>query len=388
MNNSNYPLPLWSFPDCPRPPNWGIDWDKILTELEWLKPLKNCPQSPIYHAEGDVLTHTCMVCEALVSSEQWRQLEPIKRSLLFAAALLHDIGKPAHTTIESEGQISSKGHVRQGARMARKVLWEMKVPFFEREQIVNLIQLGGLPLWFWDKNNPQRAIIQASLISQCDLLAILATADVRGRICADQSQLLEKIEFFQEYCQEHQCLTQAWQFPSDYSRFIYFQKEAGNPYYEAYDDTQCEVILMSGLPASGKDTWIQENSSNLPVISLDQIRQNLKISPTQDQGVVINHAKEIARNYLRSSQSFIWNATNTTRSLRAGLIHFLAEYKAKIKIVYLETGYEELLRRNAQREDPVPVSVIEKLASRLDIPNITEAHHVTWMIESPIFDQV
>jgi putative nucleotidyltransferase with HDIG domain len=47
----------------------------------------------------------------------------IARSVLFAAALLHDIAKPAATQIESDGTISSKGHVLQGAKMAQQILW-------------------------------------------------------------------------------------------------------------------------------------------------------------------------------------------------------------------------------------------------------------------------
>jgi len=132
---------------------------------------------------ASLLRYTRLVCEALIALPGWRELPSIERSLLFAAALLHDVAKPAATEIEADGRITSKGHVRQGAKMARQILWSLNVPFHQREAIVSLVQHGSLPLWFWDKPNPQRAVIKASQVIRCDLLALLAEADIRGRVC-------------------------------------------------------------------------------------------------------------------------------------------------------------------------------------------------------------
>jgi predicted kinase len=69
----------------------------------------------------------------------------------------------------------------------------------------------------------------------------------------------------------------------------------------------------------------------LPVISLDALRRQMNISPYDDQGVVANQAKAIARDYMRAGRSFVWNATNTTRSMRSLLIDFFAAYQARIR---------------------------------------------------------
>jgi hypothetical protein len=52
----------------------------------WLRVLDGVPQEPRYHAKGDVLIHTRLVVEALVSLDEWRSLPEQERSLLFAAA--------------------------------------------------------------------------------------------------------------------------------------------------------------------------------------------------------------------------------------------------------------------------------------------------------------
>ena len=372
----------WSFPWCPTPPDWTLDWASLQAEFDWLQSLQDCPQDPRYHAEGDVLTHTRLVCEALIALPAWQELPPIERSLLFAAALLHDVAKPAATEIEADGSITSKGHVRQGAKMARQILWSLNVPFHQREAIVSLVQHGSLPLWFWDKPNPQRAVIKASQVIRCDLLALLAEADVRGRECDDQLELLERIQFFREFCQENNCLFYPRPFPSDHSRFVYFQKDNREPNSAAFDDTRFDVVLMSGLPGAGKDSWILENLPDWTVISLDELRQAMNISPKDDQGAVGERARAIAKEYMRAEKSFVWNATNLSRQLRSSLINLFSAYQARIRIVYLEVSWEELLRRNRSRAANVPEAVIGRMRDRLEVPDLTEAHQVDWVVDS------
>jgi len=57
----------WSFPLCPDPRSPTLDWEGLVTRFEWLRAMEGCPQDPVYHAEGDVLTHTRLTCEALVA---------------------------------------------------------------------------------------------------------------------------------------------------------------------------------------------------------------------------------------------------------------------------------------------------------------------------------
>ncbi|NJK66908.1 MAG: AAA family ATPase [Microcoleus sp. SU_5_3] len=388
MNALLSPPPPWTFPFCPAAPDWSIDWDSIQTNFDWIANLKGCQQDPIYHAEGDVFIHTKMVCEALISSPNWRQLPDVERSMVFAAALLHDVAKPTFTKIEEDGRISSKGHARQGARMARQILSEFEPPvqFDIRETIVAIVQFGSLPIWLLDKPNPQQSVIKASQVVRCDFLALLAEADVRGRQCSDRQELLEKIELFREFCQENKCFDSPRQFPSAHSRFIYFRKENGNPDYAAFDDTRCEVVLMSGLPASGKDYWIQENLPDWPVISLDALRQEMNVPPDETPGSVIMEAKKRAREYMKTGRSFVWNATNTTKQMRQQLIKFFADYQARIRIVYLEVPIAEIRQHNRSRTAMVSEAVIQKLALRLDIPDITEAHQVEWVLSQLTVD--
>ncbi len=385
ITDAQAPIQSWSFPLCPAPPDWRLRWDDLQARFEWIQAMRGVPQDALYHAEGDVLIHTRMAAEALIALDEWRALPQAERGALFAAALLHDVAKPACTVAGPDGSITSKQHARKGELLARELLWrgvglDAPAPFALREQIVKLVRYHGLPLWFLEKSAPERAVIGASQTTRLDRLALLAEVDVRGRICGDQQALLERIELFRAVAQENQCYSGPRAFPSAHSRFLFFRAEAGDPDYAAYDDTRCEVVLMSGLPGAGKDRWIQDHLADWPVISLDRLRKELKIAPDEPQGQVIQAAREQARALLRKQQSFVWNATNVTRSLRAQLIDFFASYHARVRIVYVEAPLEEMLRRNALRPDHVPEAVIYRLMRRLEVPDLTEAHTVEWRV--------
>src|SRR5262249_41360066 len=137
--------------------------------------------------------------------------------------------------------------------------------------------------------------------------------------------------------------------------------------------------MMSGLPGAGKDTWIARHAPDLPVISLDAIRRELKVTPADDQGAVAALAKSRARELLRHQQSLIWNATNITRALRSALIELFAAYHARIHIIYVDAPWDAILRRNQEREAGVPEPVIARMLRKLEVPDLTEAQVVDWI---------
>jgi predicted kinase len=369
------------FPPCPHPPDWRVDWETLDTAFPWVRNLRGCPQDPIRHAEGDVWTHVRMVCEAMAANEAWRALPELERKIVYTSSLLHDVAKPACLRTEADGRVSSRGHSWRGAIMARRILWRMNLPFQYREQITALVRHHLVPLYLADREDPRRLAIEVSQTARADHLALLSEADARGRICPDPQKLLDNIARFSAMCREVGCFGKQYTFSCDHARFLFFRDMSRTPDAPTEEQFACEVVLMCGLPGAGKDYWIQHHLRGWPVVSLDEIRAQMGVAPNEAQGEVLNRARELAREFLRNKQSFIWNATNLTRQVRNECVRLYAEHGARVRIVYREVSSDRLFFQNRQRRARVPVSVIERLLDRWETPDRTEAHQIDWVVD-------
>lgn len=375
----------WTLPGCPAPPHWAVNGDELLRTFPWLAPLADCPQDATFHAEGDVWTHVQMVLKELAALPAFRALPEEERNVLFAVGLLHDICKP-DTTREEDGRIRSPGHAVRGVYKARRLLTDDPnfaphgTPFRVREEICGLVRWHGLPVTYVDKPDPPRAVIRARVACRFDLLAVFAEADHRGRICTIEQDTLARIRMFPDFCREVGCYDAPFAFPNAHTRFEYFRTETAHPSLHLFDDTACEVTMMCGLPGSGKSTWIAKHRADTPLVSLDDIREELDVTPTDDQAGVIALAYERAREHLRRGRGFVWNATSISRMIRGKLIDLAAGYKARLRVVYVEPPIPTIRRQNRERLKVVPESAWERMFGRLDVPTEAEAHAVEYVV--------
>src|SRR5207244_1958281 len=128
-----------------------------------------------------------------------------------------------------------------------------------------------------------------------------------------------------------------------------------------------------GLPGAGKDTWLERNRPALPVVSLDAVRDALEVDVTDDQGQVVQEARERSRVHLRAGQDFAFNATNISAQVRQRWINLFADYNARVEIAYLEPPLETILAQNKRRKDPVPEAGILGLDEKLEVPTAGES---------------
>src|SRR5690606_30545050 len=167
-------------------------WESLRKEFHWVADMEGVVQDPRHHAEGDVAVHTRMVLESLHALEQFQRLDTQAQEVLWAAALLHDVEKRSTTSIEADGSITSRGHAKRGEYTTRALLFrDVPTPFFIREKICALVRHHGLPLWIFDKSHPVKTLYETALRIEMPSLALLAKADVLGRICHDQRELLD-----------------------------------------------------------------------------------------------------------------------------------------------------------------------------------------------------
>lgn len=361
--------------------------------LEALEPvlsdLADIPQDPLYHGEGDVLTHTRLVMKVLEKLPSFLAMGEEERGIARIAAALHDLGKKVRTRPE-DGRLVSPGHARAGAEMARQMLWrdfglcgtpeKQKI----RETVCTLIRYHSLPPYAIEDERGKLRLIRTAANGELiapftiRLLCTLSEADALGRICNDKEDMLDRIALCAELAKEVGCYDAPHPFPTEHTAYAYLSGKNVSPEYPLYDDTWGEVILLSGLPGTGKDTWIKNNCPQLPMISLDEIRKELNIPPTENQGGVVDAARERAKELLRKKQSFVWNATNILPMTRKQQVDLFTAYGASVRLVYLETEWDEQLRRNAARPDAVPEAAISGMLEKLTPPERFEAHRVEW----------
>jgi predicted kinase len=362
---------------CPSAPGFALDFDALDAEFAWVRALRGCPQDPVWHAEGDVWIHTRMVCEWLAASAEWRALPLAEREISFAAALLHDVAKP-ECTREEAGRITSRGHSVRGEITARRLLWERGADLLMREEVARIVEVHQAPFFAVDRPDAARLVHRISQFARPSLVALVAEADARGRTARDRQRLLDNVALFRELAAEQECLDGPRSFSSDHARVEYFRTPGRDASYATHDDAWPLVTLLSGLPGTGKDTWLREREPGLPVVHLDALRAELDVDPDDPQGPVVAAAKERAREFLRRRQPFAWNATNVSRSVRGQLLDLFYAYGARVRIVYLEVPFEEQRVRNRGRADSVPEKAMQRMLARWQVPDRAEAHEVFW----------
>lgn len=164
-----------------------------------LKALIGVPQNPVYHAEGDVWTHTMLVLDQAaklrdrVRSPYWFML----------AAITHDFGK-AVCTEEVNGTIHAYRHESAGLPLAEAFLRRITTETRLIEYVLNLTQLHMKPNAVAEARSAVK--VTNRMFDQAmdpEALVCIALADDRGRITAhpgasNEAFLYQRLEIFRE----------------------------------------------------------------------------------------------------------------------------------------------------------------------------------------------
>ena len=349
-----------------------IDWAE---SHPWCQAMASCAQDAQWHSEGDVWTHTKLVLQELEKLDEWDRLAAAEQAILKFTALFHDVAKPLTTTVDSiTGRVTSPKHAVKGEHLARNILRQLGCDLPTREQIARMVRYHGRPAFLLEKENPTHEVVRLSWLVSNRLLYLFAMADTRGRDTDSMNRPEENLHFWKVAAEEVDCFDHPYQFMTNHARFTFFHSPEPNLHYVPHEDFQSSVTLMCGVPGAGKDTWLAQNRSDLPVISLDDIRQEVGVAPTGNQGPVAQLAQERCREFLRQGAPFAFNATNILHQTRSRWLNLFAKYHSRIEVVYLEPPLPEILAQNKQRPSPVPESIIQTLATKCEPPTWLECH--------------
>jgi hypothetical protein len=232
----------------------------------WCRAMAECDQDVQWHSEGDVWTHTKLVCRKLTELDEWTSLTDHQRLVLTFAGLFHDSAKPLTTVTDPlTGRITSPNHAVRGEHVVRNVLRELECELSTREEIARLVRYHGRPAFLLERIEPEHEVIRLSWLVNHRLLYLFALADTRGRDTDSMTRPEENLHLWRLIAEESGCYDRPYPFANDHARFVFFRRQQPNPHYMPYEDFSCTVTMMSGLPGSGKDTWLAEHHRDLPV---------------------------------------------------------------------------------------------------------------------------
>lgn len=141
-----------------------------------------------------------------------------------------------------------------------------------------------------------------------------------------------------------------------------------------------ELIILTGLPASGKNTWIKKflkNHSHV-VVELDEIRHEIfgHQFHRNAEPFIIAYAKTMVMLLLKQGKSVIINSTAVTNDIRNQWINLGKQYSATCKIVWIRTSRVHCWKRNCKRPKgyKVPIEAFMRMVNAFQIPNEFDLH--------------
>jgi predicted kinase len=134
------------------------------------------------------------------------------------------------------------------------------------------------------------------------------------------------------------------------------------------------MIVMCGLPASGKSTYANGlDPDKFVVVSTDAIRKELNGSESDQANpqAVFDTAYERIDTALALGKCVCFDATNLKARNRKWLCKKYGD-RAQMMCVYAPTSAEECIRRDAMRERVVGAEVINRMAGTMSAPSADE----------------
>jgi predicted kinase len=137
------------------------------------------------------------------------------------------------------------------------------------------------------------------------------------------------------------------------------------------------IVLLTGLPGSGKSTWAKANivPAISGVLSSDALRELLADDPN-DQTIharVFRVLRDLLKHRLELRRPVTCiDATNLTPKERRPYIKLAELYDCEIEAVFFDIPLAECIQRNRERGRIVPDEVIAEMSRKLVPPDLKE----------------
>ena len=139
-----------------------------------------------------------------------------------------------------------------------------------------------------------------------------------------------------------------------------------------------KLIMMVGIPGSGKSTYIKNHFPNIVSVSRDAIRFEIL---DEKGGEYFDYEKEVFNSFVRQiigslvvDEVTIADATHLNKNSRAKLLNKVRQFADEIEVIFMDVDLITAIERNDKREGhaKVPRGVIRRMFFQLEAPEENE----------------
>jgi len=354
-----------------------IKWFQV-TQPKLTKDMESCTHhykdsiNP-YHIEGQIWTHLMMVCKV---AELYNATKINK-----IVALLHDIGKPKSLEIDNEKQRTFfKGHEGISFWLAIEILnnlqKEIELSDEEKSEILNAISLHGT-LFNHIKDGmeykPEKLVSKFRDIEDYYTLVNQVKYDSLGRFGDEFSKKEDTLRLGKDIFNEDT-----------------FLKYTSN---EPIINKSKNITLLTGLPSSGKSTYIKNNIKDEVVISRDntmmdyisKIDDNMNYNQAWKYLTENDLHKEIDKlvqkkfqKAVKDRENIIIDMTNLSIKSRRKWLHSIPKDYHKKSIIFC-TSLEIIKQRASERKGKfIHDNVYLGMMRSFTVPCYDEFDEILW----------
>jgi len=143
-----------------------------------------------------------------------------------------------------------------------------------------------------------------------------------------------------------------------------------------------KMVIMCGLPKSGKSTIVDRELREYQVICGDDIRLALGVEfDPKLEDFVWGTFNTMVRASLIRGLDVVLDGTHTTRFRREKVINLGKEYGADVTIIHVKTPYETCIKRATESDFPLAVMERMHVSLELEPPTEEEAEVVEKSVE-------
>lgn len=279
-----------------------------------------------YHQEGDVWTHTMMVCKLAEGQSEAVQL----------AALLHDVAKPFSRGTNKKEWITFYNHEPMSAFLALEIMDKWGIEHNIRELVFNSIALHTDVFKLTPQQLRDRMVNNSALY---ETVVALGKADHEGRFTDDPVPLvrMSSIEM-------------------------------------PVSSSDRKLVMLVGLPCSGKSTLLGQKYSDYDIICRDDIVKELyprnsynESFKAADQGKVDGELKRRINMAAEKSSKVAIDMTNLTRKGRKSILDKFPDFHKTAEVMLVNPVV--IAERNLAREGKViDAEVMDSMVARFYPP--------------------